>query len=247
MRILLTTGLLVSASILCFTPAILQAQAYNYLPLVPGMAWHYEAATGESWLTTVKGEQMVLGRITTTLVHSIDQVVTTQVVHNFWTVDMGGDLYLHGAHNITTDFVVSYEPPILWLDAPLELDKTWSTSFQPFFSLDGTNPGNPGVNHLQVFESADLTVPYGTFPAFGIGYAGTQKLTAPDGRAYDLLGFTQEVGGLPTSKGAFSWFSDGLGRLQEIYEGATYQLVTWNGPVPVMAETWGGLKNLYRQ
>jgi len=218
-------------------------QLYNYRPLDHELTWYYEAPSGATWTIEVAGEQTVLGQTTTILLQNIS-VPEPQVVHNYWTVDKDGNAYLHGAHNFTADYTIAYDPPILWIQAPLAVGNSWSTVYQTYHSLDGSDPGDILETWLEVETETDLAVTAGNFFAYSLTYTETPQTRGPDGAYFDLLGI--RTGNSPPSKAMLEWYSDGVGIIQMDYQAETFELVSWNGPVPVTFRSWGGLKCSYR-
>lgn len=237
--------LLLAGAVLLILPAAgVQGQPYNFRPLDPGLGWEYLSQTAETWRTSVQGEQEVLGVTTTALLHIVS-VPETQYVRNYWTVDVDGNVFLHGAENLSAGFVASYDPPILWLDVPLSVGKTWSTNYQIYYSLDGTNPGDPGMTIMLVEDEADVTVPLGTYHCFGVSHEEFKAATDKEGRTYNLLGFAiRSLDKRESNKALLEWFSDGTGQVQMDFLGELFGLTKF-GPVLVRASTWGGVKNLY--
>jgi len=212
-----------------------------YQPLdLFGWEWHYVNATGATGQANILGTQVVQGN--TTVVRR--EVLPEQVFENYWTVSPDGDVFLHGAQNFTFPFVVSYAPPILWLDAPLELDKVWMTTTTASFDLEGNDPGEPLDFRLRVFFAGDLTVPFGTFFAFGVGQDPVGSVTMPlPVEAFTATG--RQVGdGQNASDGGepTEWFVDGVGRVKHTQIDA-WELTGYSSPsTPVEAVTWAAIK-----
>jgi len=168
---------------------------------------------------------------------------------NYWTEDADGNLYLHGAANLTDSIVQwAYLPPILMVDAPLELGRRWLTEDVEIVDLDGNPLQTLGDYALRVYSSGDVVVPAGTFYAYGVGIdlGPNRRVELPRG-TFDLLG--RRVGGVtPTREGASDWYSDGVGRVRHTpYADEQHMnvLVSW-GISPVSQRTWGAIKWLFR-
>ena len=219
-----------------------------YMPLVPGLIWEYETVGGDTWTTSVGGPLQVRGRPTTTL-SDVISVPEPQVVENYWSVDASGSVYLHGAHNLTHGMVLAYEPPILWLAAPLRVGETWGTSVEVYSVLEGGAPYTEAMLVYGALVEMDLAVPAGTFPVFGVGFIEPPRLDKGDGRVFDVRG--RLLGGNGGDKDdivgeADHWYSDGTGVVQQSFIGLLFRLTNWNGPTATTAATWGRVKDLYR-
>ncbi|MFH1844329.1 MAG: hypothetical protein ABIF77_14090 [bacterium] len=243
MRILRFPGAFIFAILLCCVNGAALGQLYNYRPLDHELTWYYEAPSGATWTIEVAGEQLVLGQTTTILLQNIS-VPAPQVVHNYWTADKDGNAFLHGAHNFTADYTISYDPPILWLQAPLAAGNSWSTVYQTYHSLDGSDPGDILETWLNVETETTLTVTAGSFYAYSVTYTEVPQTRGPDGAYYDLLGV--RMGDTAPRKAMLEWYSDGVGLIQMDYQEETFELISWNGPVPVAFRSWGGFKSSYR-
>lgn len=216
----------------------------EWQPLGPGAAWEYVNATGAAWTVAVEGPAEIRGRATTVLLEHIAD--GTQVVRNFWSKDLAGNVYLHGARN-EDGFAADYEPPIRWVAASLSLGRTWSGVFDLHWLGGSVDPGNAYT--YQVYQEEDLTTPAGPFHSFGIGWVldGEPKIAAPAG-VYSVTGVRLMPGRAAARSGETSrWYSDGVGQPRVFLVPADpYDLVAFTGPVPAATDTWGAVKLLYR-
>jgi hypothetical protein len=225
-----------------------QAGLKNYLPLHIGLRWDYDNGQGSTMRSTVQGPMTILGRETTVILHELTGPAA-QDLRNFWSVDAESNLYLHGAENLSGGFVAVYDPPILWLDAPLFVGKSWTTSTKVYYDFAGTYPGDPIQVPLAVGEEVDLTVPAGTYHCFGTGSPVVlEALTASDGGRYDLLGLRYETEIAGRAEVDYNgWYADGVGQVRDVFPSyGIFDMTSWNGPVLTLCRSWGGIKSLYR-
>ena len=221
------------------------SSAYDYHPLDPGRQWYYESDLGETELMTIAGERVVLGALTTVR----REELTAQTVENFWTVDGDGHLFLHGAVNYTYSFELAYLPPIRMVDAPLELDKSWTTPGIHLYDLQGVFQGSIFDYSLNVFTEGLVTVPAGEFYAYGVGeLIAVPLLRSSSGECFDLLG--RRIPAPPSAETDHPqvWYVDGLGvvKMDPLgYEPEAFKLHWWTGPTPVEPGSWGSIKTLF--
>ena len=223
--------------------------AINYHPLDLGTEWHYANEIGQAQSRVMTGQLTVLGVETVVRHEEItegDEVV--DIFESFWTCD-DGDLYLHGAVNLMDPFEAAYVPPIMILDAPLELGNTWSTEGVQWCLLDGTNCTEGVDYHWMVYTEGYVSVPAGLFYAYGIGqYLPPFPLRAPSGERFNLFGrhIRDEVAA--AHRDATEWYSENVGGVQHgsyTWPEYTMRLITWQ-PVPVEHRDWGRIKALFR-
>jgi hypothetical protein len=163
-------------------------------------------------------------------------------------VDAEGDVFLHGARNFSVGIEVAYDPPILWLDAPLALGNTWSTIVTIYFSLDGQGEGQGPIEIRHgVFFEGEMIVPAGQFLAYGVG--GVTPEFTVGGEVFDLEGARR--GGLEKQGAANGgeigeWFSDGVGVIRD-HPQLDLLLTSWTEPPPTSTteSSWGALKGLF--
>lgn len=216
------------------TLACSSVPAADYFPLRQDATWSYALDYGGERTVTVVGKADVLGVQTFEVV----QVLTgadAQTFHDYWTIDAEGDLRLHRAWNETYPYDVVYDPPILFLDAPLEAGKSWSTS---------TDAGGAALTFAcSVDALLPVSVPAGTFPCFAVSSTVTT-----DGKAaatHDVLGRRLDA----ADKAApLRYYSDGVGLVKETdsVPGTSHRLTSWSLPTALTEATWGRIKSLFR-
>lgn len=227
--------LLVLAGSLVAVPVLAQP----YLPLAVGNHWSYQGIGGKHEQQTITGTTMILGR--DVYVKSTTESSSNSGLENYWSTEPDGDVFLHGFYRNIEAFGVVYDPPLRMVDAPLAMGKSWTTHAAIFY-LPGMTPGESFDFTESVLEGAKkLTVPAGTFAAFGIG----QTLAPPAART--LAGSPLALDGSvqAISAQASEWYSAGVGEVQ-FQADDLYQLSSYDFPTPVASTTWGKLKHWYR-
>ena len=205
------------------------AGAQNYFPLDTGLVWTYTDGAGSDLEGTVLGPVEYNG-LTVVELQYLQTGANAQEYHNFWTREAGGVTWLHGAWN-ASGFSATYDPPILYIEAPLYQGLVWTTVF-------GYN-GEPSEATYEVFEEGDTTVPMGTFYAYGIG-AAEPPLPAGQLAGYDLLGRRLDGG----TREASRWYTENIGMIRYL---ASFELVSFSGSVATEQTTWTGVKALFIQ
>jgi len=220
------------ALLLLLVPTLALAQP-EYLPLQDGNNWQYATEAGDTWITTVDGTLEVLGNPAFRLVQVLAGA-DAQSLENWWSIDGEGNVFLHGFDN--AGFVREYEPPVLFVDAPLFLGKTWASS---------TQAGSDLIDLEFTVETDGLVdLPVGSLPAFGISYL--QPLEVPKTPGYSLAGHRLPAGKRDPAD-ATDWYSDGVGPVQLRFGGNVYQLTAYSiGTVATQASSFGAVKALYR-
>jgi hypothetical protein len=225
--------------------------AVTYQPLDVGSVWQYSNDLGETQTGTMVGHRVVLG-VETAVRHEVfvGDGRSSQVFENFWTAGADGDLYLHGAVNYTDTFEIAYNPPVLMVDGPLELGEAWVTSGIQAYDLEGNPLGmGPFDYGLMVYSVGDVTVPAGTFHAYGIGaYFGRPLMQGRAGRVYDVLGRRLRVSVDAGSREASDWYAEDVGLVQHSSQASpekTMKLTAWQ-PSPVRDVGWGRIKALFK-
>jgi hypothetical protein len=214
--------------------AALAGGGYDYFPLNEGWTWTYAMLDGGVVEAAIEGWVKFEGEMT------IERLVEVtgpqaQIVHNYWTKDSEGNVFLHGAYN-EDGFVAAYDPPIPFIDAPLYQGKTWLVSTD----LNG----EPILDYYYVVDyEGETIVTAGTFYGYRVKIDVPEKsLVTKNGASYDLLGFRR--GDAETPDVPFGdTFVDGVGMVIGAFEG---ELISWQGPVATENSTWGDLKALYR-
>jgi hypothetical protein len=236
---LLTVLCLVALFAVGVAPAV-RAQAY--LPLTAGTTWVYQGTAGAHETQTVTGITTLLGHDYAVITYS--NSTSNTGLENYWSTNAEGDVFLAGFNRALDNFGVVYDPPLLYVDAPLALGKTWSSSTTPYF-LPGMTPQGPFTLGRAVYEETGLDVPAGHFATFGIGQ---YLVTGPALRLPAIAAGQLALDGTLVSPtgAANEWFAAGVGQVQYVVDDR-YQLVSLGIPTPVAASTWGRVKAAYRQ
>ncbi|MBK7673235.1 MAG: hypothetical protein IPJ24_17885 [bacterium] len=116
-----------------------------------------------------------------------------------------------------TEINITYSPPVVYLDLPLEAGKTWSTTTLVEDTI--------GAHHEMVFEGtvvgpASVTIPAGTFDVIEVRIA-VRSPEAPWNNSTEVL-----------------WLHRQLGQMMD--------LVQWSGIVGTAGTNWGDVKSLFR-
>jgi hypothetical protein len=173
-------------------------------------------------------------------VHIIDYSASTHndPLQNYWTTGADGDVLLWGFfRDEEGGFGAAYQPPLVWIDAPLFVGKTWACTTQVYWLPDEV-PAGPAVYEFTVTWDGVLAVPAGSFQSIAIGFADPVGPTAP------RAGFGADGVAVGSRADPDRWFSDGVGQVQYEAE-ALYRLVSF-GVTPVQAASWAHIKLLYR-
>lgn len=213
----------------------LPAAAQDYHPLVPGYFWSYLRDDGMHEMMIVGDMVPVFGNMVYPIGHpGLDPF---QNLVNYWSTGPDGDLLLWGWSRGTFGYL--YQPPIVVLDSPLVMGKSWSTTVDLYAVTDSSYVETREFPYA-VYDHANITVPAGSFDSWGVGYGPSSSKTMYDGR-YNLMG---EAVGLK-SEGVERWYAEGVGVVEE-YLFQVYRLETYfDHPVASEATTWGSVKALY--
>ena len=206
----------------------------QYLPLETGNQWNYVSESGAAETQTVTGQISLFGGMPWVIEYTGD---TNDGLSNFWTSNEQGDVFAWGFY-ISGDFGVAYDPPIQFLDGPLEVGKTWSQTVDLYSYPDLVYQQTFDIA-FEVYEEADLDLPAGTFHSFAVGQSAPPL---PFREGFDLAGRT--VG---SDTGSYwDWWSFGVGLVQ--YRSIeVYQLESLGGPVPVQDSSWGRIKMTFSE
>lgn len=208
----------------------------QYLPLEAGNEWGYVGSGGDTEIHTVTGQIPIFSGNPWVIEWTGNPAV--EGLSNFWTSEPDGDVYVWGFY-IEGDFGVVYDPPIHYVDAPLELGKVWTQTVDLYTYPDLIFQG-PLELAFEVYEDGVLAVPYGEFPSFGIGQTLPPGFLAATG-GLDLLG---RPVGAETGGSATDWFSFGIGVIQ-YRSNDLWQLESIGGPVPAQESSWGRIKQTF--
>lgn len=239
MRVLVCGAAIALAACLTAPPL----RAASYMPLVSGMSWDYRTPSGLQHNMMMCGTRVVNGAVTSVR----HQSEVGQVYENYWTEDAAGNLYLHGAWNVTSNYQAVYAPPILFVHPPLSVGRTWANPEVHMFDFDGNDLDFVFSYPMAVFTDETLTVPAGAFHAYGIGFDPSAfSAVSRSGGAYSLIGRRLDTAaGATSAANATDWFSEGVGEVRFSGDGELFGLVGWGAPTPVAVATWGAIKALY--
>ncbi|HET9886774.1 MAG TPA: hypothetical protein VFR10_04615 [bacterium] len=223
--------------------AIPVAAGSVYFPLEPRAMWSYVGDEGGAEHVFIGGTQVVIGVETVVRHVEVQSQLYGESFENFWTSSGDGDVWLHGFTNET--FSLSYDPPILWFDAPLEVGKTWSTTTQPFGDLEGKVPfDDPFTITIGVISEQEIVVPAGKFFAYEVGQVPPGIRLSLNSGVFDFSG--QHLDAFDRGDNFNDWVSYGVGIVR--FRGLEhYVLETFDFPVSVEPQSWSRLKSLYRQ
>jgi hypothetical protein len=202
------------------------AQSEPYRPLNIGNWWEYHGTGGEHEVQRVARVDSIWGD-KVCVVH-YEQSTNNEGLENYWTSKADGGLLLWGWNRTLDGTGLLYEPPIVYIDAPLSLGKTWISTCNVYKLPDTTYIGTLNIEFC-VYEEGYISVPAGDFYSFGIGItsdslpfsvsyandAGSKKSTGLDGRTFrGLHALAGEHPGTSQESGAGNWYCLGRGEVQ---------------------------------
>lgn len=209
-----------------------------WFPLPTGWVWSYTSPAGGFQTTEILGTIEVIGHTCAVRDVHVDVPQGTDDLVNYWSSD-GDDVFLHG---FTRDdgLQAAFDPPVLYIDPPLFVGKTWRTTFQRYNDLNGQFPnGDPVTVAFGVLDFAEITVPAGTFQAYKIGAVVPPGSAIPTG--HDLLGRREDD--LASGESTHDWVTAGVGPVRSVGSFLeTFELVSYGGPVSVTEESWAAIK-----
>ena len=212
------------------------ASAESYFPLQLGNTWHYSSEKDGAEVQSISRTDVVHGR--DVFVNSFVASKLNLGLDQYWFEGPDGDLFLVGFYRKLDGFGRLYDPPLLWLDAPLALGREWTSSSDVISLPDMTVLGTIQIGQ-RVYEAGPITVPAGTFEAFGVG----QLIPRTD--PMETLASTRLDGTRPTAgTNASEWYAVGVGEIQ--YGFGAFQLTAYEVPTEALASTWGRVKRAYR-
>jgi hypothetical protein len=152
-----------------------------------------------------------------------------------------GDVFVHGATRYD-GLQLIYDPPILVLDAPLVVGKTWQSVAVVYGDLEGVVPtGDTLTVGYEVSSAGDRTVPAGSW----FGYAIREALLSGgiENVSHTVAGSPRKVESQPLFE---NWFVQDVGEI-EIQTDEVFKLAVINlPPTTVAAMSWSAIKSLYR-
>jgi hypothetical protein len=225
---------LLALALLALAPA---SRAQTWLPLDDGFFWAY-AGSFAAETRTVEGTVVVLGEPAKSILYSPSS--SNEGLRNFWSTAADGDVLLHGFLNPAFGGW-GYDPPIVMLDAPLFVGKTWQQTSDGRDLVTGDLLFTLEIA-FQVFEEGVLAVPAGSFDTFGIGQIAPRRFVDGTGAVFGLDGerITDVRGGT-----ASQYYSQNVGLVRDIADD-TYDLLAYGSPTAVESRSWAGVKDLYR-
>jgi hypothetical protein len=219
---------------LLFTAAAPVA-ATDLFPLTEGVLRTYESVSQAgtvTYTTTFSGTAIVRG-------------VETQVLHHaggpddgseqFWSASPAGDKYLHGWYRSDCQCGAEYDPPVLWMDEPLVLDKAWdvTTEVVGFGTV---------ILHFEVTAVGSVTVPAGTFDGYTIDWYSEEP---PVWKSVGLQSDGRRAPGGVAGPVSSETYADAAGLVRYV-RGTTQDTLQRFETVGVEAATWTGIRQLYR-
>ena len=223
-----------------------QTAAGDWYPLDPGDAWEYIDGYGTHHFEIINGTRQLLGRTVTvrSYIGGIDDSL-----ENYWLTGGDGTILLGGFNNRQVSLALAYDPPVAMLVPPPTLGQTWSTHTVAY-NLADMSVYNEFDYPLSVDEEVDLTLPAGTYHAFGIGApppaAGrAATVVLPSGHRLSLDGRSALSAPGAASTNATDWYAQGVGDVQYLAYSLN-QPVNFSIPTPIAVASWGKLKRLYR-
>lgn len=222
------TGLL----LLAMLAAGLSSQAGTaygpYFPLLDDWSWSF-ADGGSSLTAEVTGEREVLGQTVIVVTTTRDAEPSYET---YFSVDVDGNVFLHGFDNPGIPATRAYDPPIRYMPYAPVAESVWATSHTRYGDLDGADSLGVFTTRYEVIDEVSLTVPAGTFDCILVegGRVKGGDRFAVDGRS------------LRVGDDGLDWYARDVGRVRRIGPG-TYDLVSFAGTVvPVRAVSWSRLK-----
>ncbi len=220
--------------VLLLTAGLASAQV-DYLPLATGNTWNYITDAGLYETRVITGQTTVFDQ--DAWVMEYPGSPWNDVLDQYWSVADNGDVLFHGYWR--EDWGRVYDPPLLVVDAPLELGQAWSTTVDSY-ALPDLEYLSTFTIFYEVSEAGTYDVPAGSFEAFGVGTV-EPPVVEKDGRRYSVYGELMVPGYRTTS----DWWSLGVGLVQyvhvEFLQLESYQI----GTVAVQDHTWSGVKSLF--
>lgn len=152
----------------------------------------------------------------------------------FWSVTPDGDKLYHGFHDSSP---VLWQPPILMLDEPLYVGKSWEVDSQ-------SSEGIAVHIRFDVTAFGEVAVPAGTYQAFTI----RETVEWPEGGGRGLVhSHLRGTSGLTdiTQQVTHHSYADGIGLILSQF-GSRIDRLFSRRTVAVQPTTWTGIRLLYR-
>ncbi len=207
------------------------AAAVDHLPFTEGIVYEYERIPQNLGTYTVyfSGTADIEG--TTTHVQRFDDGQQL-----FWSETPEGDKLVHGTA-FRDGMPLTFSPPILEIDEPLEVGKIWEVDSVDSDSL---------AFHIryEVMALGGVTVPAGTFEAFTI----RETVEYPEGGGVDKI--RRLVAAIWGSSEIMQQvsdrsYADGIGKILDVFGSRTDRLRSLR-TVAIQPATWTRIRMLYR-
>jgi len=154
---------------------------------------------------------------------------------HFWSETAEGDKLFHGAHTLGIGSLTHWSPPILMIDEPLFVGKTWVVDSE-------SSDGIAARAHFEVTALGAVTVPAGAFQAFTVEDTWEFPENPSAEKAQACMRMMWGAAGTYTYRRSYA---DGVGEVQEAFGARTERLLSFR-TVAVHASTWSGIRMLYR-
>jgi hypothetical protein len=201
--------------------------APSYFPDDIGWRWEFVAGTNRASIENV-GTVTVIGReaiIRRYLVNDLN------VLDEYWSTDAQGNVLMHGWHQPGFPRTRTFDPPIVFLSAPLVQGDAWEQTFDVYNDLAGTQYNEQATTVMIVATAGTISLPYGDVFAFGVDDTRVNRVAADECSARAQ----------PTR-----WFADGIGPVQFLFQAQLFQLEAVTPAVlPVAIGSWGAVKARY--
>ena len=233
---------------LALTLVATRVTAATFMPLEPGTVWVYQGDQGGHQTERMIGFFPLHGR--PTAIKHYEEGVDAGL-QNYWMIGFDGTVLLAGFSrpggapgSFDTGYV--YDPPIRIFPVPPVVGP------QPFQFIGVYDFVTDVLLYTaqiryDVFEDVVLTLPAGTFHAYGAGQYIPLPAPAANGTHLTLDGrLVTDSGKNIAITTPTDWYSEGVGLVQ-YRTSQLYQLTSFSGPPTATAQSsWGKLKRLYR-
>lgn len=233
-------GRAVLFTLLAVVASVGVARGEQYLPLFVGNWWEYRGSyLGEHEVQRVESSTWIDGI-------QVFCVVFRQSSHNegltqYWSTNSDGDVTLW-AWVEPDGYGILYQPPVVFVDSPLSLNRSWVQKVGVYTLPDTTLLGYFDFD-MEVYEELDLSVPAGRFHVYGVGFSAHIP-------AHLSLLVNRDITGLwdpdPGRNETSKWWTEDVGQVQYTTSDM-YQLVAFQEPTPVSSLSWGRVKALFQR
>ena len=212
-------------------------------PLDLSTHWRYASDLGGGEDAVITGTTTILGR-TVTVKHFTGG--SDDGLDQYWLTDENGSVLLAGFNRTDGSFALAYDPPLTQLQAPPVLGAGWTDISVAYELPDLAFFTNLNITWV-IYEEGDLTLPYGTVHAFGVGQyvLAHGPSFAVQGGAIGLDGRRIEGDPSTATSNTTDWFTANIGLVQ-YHSNAFHRLVAFDHSLLAAAPSWGRIKRLYR-